>query len=189
MQRRAVVYTRMSRDRAGAGLGVDRQRQEGVELADRLGWEIVGQDSDNDLLGFSGKPPPRYRALLDDLEQGRADAVLVWHTDRLHRRPLELEHYIDVCDPRGVITQTVKAGPLDLATPSGRMVARMLGSAGRYEVEHMIERQQAAKLQAAAAGGGEGGRRPVGYEGGGGTLRGGEGGEICQAAGAPLAGM
>jgi site-specific DNA recombinase len=189
MQRRAVVYTRMSRDREGAGLGVDRQRHECVELADRLGWQIVGQHSDNDLSAYSGKPRPGYRALLDDLEQGRADAVLVWHTDRLHRRPVELEHYIDVCDPRGVITQTVKAGPLDLATPSGRMVARMLGSAGRYEVEHMIERQQTAKLQAAAAGRWKGGRRPFGFEADGVTVRQGEAAEVRRATEDLLAGM
>src|SRR5215212_2356049 len=189
MQRRAVVYTRMSRDREGAGLGVDRQRQECVELADRLGWQIVGHRSDNDLSAYSGKPRPGYRALLEDLGQGRADAVLVWHTDRLHRRPVELEHYIDVCDPRGVITQTVKAGPLDLATPSGRMVARMLGSAGRYEVEHMIERQQAAKLQAAAAGRWKGGRRPFGYESDGVTIRESEAAEIRKATDDLLAGM
>src|SRR5215212_5312762 len=189
MQRRAVVYTRMSRDREGAGLGVDRQRQECVELADRLGWQIVGHRSDNDLSAYSGKPRPGYRALLDDLESGQADAVVVWHTDRLHRRPVELEHYIDVCDPRGVITQTVKAGPLDLATPSGRMVARMLGSAARYEVEHAIERMQTAKRQAATAGRWKGGRRPFGYEPDGVTVRESEAAEIRRGSDALLAGM
>src|SRR3954467_10096722 len=189
MQRRAVIYTRMSRDRAGAGLGVDRQRHECVELADRLGWQIVSERSDNDLSAYSGKPRPGYQALLNDVENGRADAVVVWHTDRLHRRPVELEHYIDVCDPRGVTTQTVKACPLDLATPAGRMVARMLGSAGRYEVEHMIERTQAAKLQAAAAGRWKGGRRPFGYEADGVTICEVEAVEIRKAADGLLAGM
>jgi site-specific DNA recombinase len=162
--RRALIYSRISKDRAGAGLGVDRQRQDCEELAERLGWTVVDDYSDNDLSAYSGKPRPGYKALLADLEAGRADAVLVWHTDRLHRRPVELEHYIAVCEPRGIVTQTVKAGDLDLATPSGRMVARMLGSAARYEVEHMIERQQAAKLQAANAGRWKGGRRAFGYE-------------------------
>ncbi|SOC48612.1 Site-specific DNA recombinase [Blastococcus aggregatus] len=184
-----MIYTRMSKDRAGAGLGVDRQRQDCADLADRLGWSIIGHHSDNDLSAYSGKPRPGYRALLDDLEHGRADAVVVWHTDRLHRRPVELEHYIDVCDPRGVITQTVKAGPLDLATPSGRMVARMLGSAGRYEVEHMIERQQAAKLQAATSGRWKGGRRPFGYEVDGVTVRESEANEIRRATDGLLTGM
>ncbi|MDP9459343.1 MAG: recombinase family protein [Actinomycetota bacterium] len=189
MSRRAVIYTRISKDREGAGLGVDRQRQECADLADRLGWTIVGHHSDNDLSAYSGKPRPGYRALLDDLERGRADAVLVWHTDRLHRRPVELEEYINVCDPRGVITQTVRAGPLDLATPSGRMVARMLGSTARYEVEHAIERQQAAKLQAATAGRWKGGRRPFGYEADGVTVRESEAAEIRRATDDLLAGM
>src|SRR3954469_2636912 len=189
MSRRAVIYSRISRDREGAGLGVDRQRQECEALAEHLGWTVVASRSDNDLSAYSGKPRPGYRALLDDLEHGRADAVVVWHTDRLHRRPVELEEYIDVCDPRGVITQTVKAGPLDLATPSGRMVARMLGSAGRYEVEHMIERQQAAKLQAATAGRWKGGRRPFGYEPDGVALREAEAAEIRRATDDLLAGM
>jgi site-specific DNA recombinase len=39
----------MSKDRAGAGLGVDRQRRDCVDLADRLGWHVVGHHSDNDL--------------------------------------------------------------------------------------------------------------------------------------------
>ncbi len=189
MTRRAVIYTRISKDREGAGLGVGRQRQECAELAGQLGWVTVGHHSDNDLSAYSGKPRPGYRALLDDLEHGRADAVVVWHTDRLHRRPVELEEYINVCDPRGVITQTVKAGPLDLATPSGRMVARMLGSTARYEVEHAIERQQAAKLQAATAGRWKGGRRPFGYEADGVTVREIEALEIKRATDDLLAGI
>jgi site-specific DNA recombinase len=74
-----------------------------------------------------------------------------------------LEDYIAVCERGGVPTQTVKAGPLDLASPSGRMVARQLGAVARYEVEHQIERQQRARLQAATAGRWGGGRRPYGY--------------------------
>ncbi|MGK5171837.1 recombinase family protein [Geodermatophilus sp. CPCC 205761] len=189
MSRRVIIYTRMSKDREGAGLGVDRQWQDCVELVERLGWQVVGHRTDNDLSAYSGKPRPDYQALLDDLEAGRADAVVVWHTDRLHRRPDELEHYIGVCDPRGVVTQTVKAGPLDLATPSGRMVARMLGTAARYEVEHAIERMQTAKRQAATSGRWKGGRRPFGYESDGVTVRETEAAEIRKGADALLAGM
>lgn len=189
MSRRAVIYTRISKDKAGAGLGVDRQHKDCAELAERLGWSVVGHHSDNDLSAYSGKPRPGYKALLADLEAGAAESVVCWHTDRLHRRPVELEAYIAVCEPRGVVTQTVKAGDLDLATPSGRMVARMLGSAARYEVEHMIERQQAAKLQASTAGRWKGGRRPYGYEADGVTVRESEAGEVRRAADSFLAGV
>ena len=133
MTRRAAIYCRISRDKEGAGLGVDRQEQDCREVAARLAWEVVAVHADNDLSAYSGKPRPGYEALLADLRADVADAVICWHTDRLHRSPVELEEYIAVCDPRAVPTQTVRAGPLDLATPSGRMVARVLGAVARHE--------------------------------------------------------
>src|SRR5918993_3790815 len=188
-RRRAAIYTRISQDRTGAGLGIERQETDCRALAERLGWEIIAVHADNDLSAYSGKPRPGYRALLADLRAGVADAVLVWHTDRLHRSPAELEEYIGVCEPRNVPTQTVKAGPIDLATPAGRMVARQLGAVGRYEVEHMIERQQRARLQAATAGKWSGGRRPFGYEADGVTVMKAEADTLRWAASQVLAGV
>ncbi len=171
VHRAAAVYCRISRDKAGAGLGVERQEADCRELAARLGWTVTTVHTDNDLSAYSGKPRPGYEALLADLKTGRVDAVLAWHTDRLHRRPVELEEYIAICDARGVPTHCARAGPLDLATPSGRLMARQLGAVARYEVEHMIERQRGAKLQAGRAGKYRGGRRPFGYEADGVTVR------------------
>lgn len=168
---RAAIYCRISRDREGAGLGVQRQEQDCRALAQQRGWTVTAVHTDNDLSAYSGKPRPGYRQLLDNMEAGRVDAVLAWHTDRLHRSPVELEEYITASERHSVPTHTVKAGPLDLATPSGRLVARQLGAVARYEVEHAIERQQRAKLQAATDGRWKGGRRPYGYEPDGVTIR------------------
>jgi site-specific DNA recombinase len=186
--RRVAIYTRISQDREGAGLGVERQEADCRALAEQLGWAIVAVHADNDLSAYSGKPRPGYEALLADLRAGTADAVICWHTDRLHRRPVELEDYIAVCEPRGVPTMTVKAGPIDLATPAGRMVARQLGAVGRYEVEHMVERQQRARLQAATSGKWSGGRRPYGYGADGITVHQAEAETLQWAAGQILAG-
>lgn len=160
----AVIYTRISKDREGAGLGVERQRKDCAELAERLGWTVVDTFSDNDISAYSGRTRPAYAAMCTALEAGRAQAVIAWHTDRLHRQPKELEPYIDLCDRKGVEVRTVRAGSLDLSTASGRMVARMLGAAARHEVEHSIERQKRAKQQAAIDGKYRGGRRAFGYE-------------------------
>jgi site-specific DNA recombinase len=189
MGHRAAIYTRISADRTGAGLGVDRQEADCRELAERLGWEVVAVHTDNDLSAYSGKPRPGYRALLADLRAGVADAVLCWHTDRLHRHPSELEEYIAVCErPPGIPTQTVKAGPIDLLTPSGQMVARQLGAVARYEVAHQIERQRAARLQAATAGRWAGNKRPFGYAADGVTVQPEEAEALRWAAGQVLAG-
>ena len=171
MSTHALIYTRISEDREGAGLGVARQAADCHDLAERLGWTVVGAYSDNDMSAYSGKPRPGYRDLLAALERGEATGVLVWHTDRLHRSPVELEAYVEVCERLGVVTQTVKAGELDLSSPSGRLVARQLGAVARYEIEHMIERQQAARIEAVKAGKWTGGRRPYGYEPDGVTVR------------------
>lgn len=161
----------MSSDRVGAGLGVQRQEQDCRELVARNGWDIAAVYTDNDLSAYSGKPRPGYKQLLEAMTAGAIDVVVAWHTDRLHRSPVELEQYISTSEQRVVSTHTVKAGPVDLSTPSGRLVARQLGAVARYEVEHLIERQQRAKLQAATEGRWRGGRRPYGYEADGVTVR------------------
>lgn len=164
MERQAAIYIRISEDKTGAGLGIERQEADCRALAGRLGWDVVEPIySDNDVSAYSGKPRPGYQRLLADLRTGVADAVLCWHTDRLHRSPVELEEYIEVCQPREIPTQTVKAGPLDLATPSGRLMARQLGAYARFESEHHSDRAKRARLQAATDGRWLGGLRPFGY--------------------------
>lgn len=86
--------------------------------------------------------------------------VVAWHTDRLHRSPRELEGWIEACEARGVATVTVRAGELDLASASGRMIARMLGAAARHESEQKSERMRRARAQAASSGRPNG---PLGY--------------------------
>jgi len=160
---RAVVYLRISQDRAGAHLGVDRQREDCEALAERNGWDVVETYIDNDISAYSGKKRPGYRRMLADLDDGTATVVIAWHTDRLHRSPTELEEYIDLSERRGVNTHTCQAGPIDLSTPSGRMTARILGAVARHESEHKGERVARARRQKAIAGEWTGGIRPFGW--------------------------
>lgn len=185
---RATIYCRISRDREGAGLGVATQQADCRELAESLGYSIVTVHTDNDLSAYSGKRRPGYQALLDEIRAGKTDAVIAWHTDRLHRSPVELEDYVAACEAHNVKTQTVKAGHIDLSSASGLMVARMLGATARYEVDHGIERQRRAKQRSAEAGKWKGGRRPYGYEADGVTVRPEEAKAIAEATTALLSG-
>ncbi|MGW7239699.1 recombinase family protein [Streptomyces sp. NPDC054804] len=162
-QTRAVIYCRISQDRTGAGLGVDRQREDCEALAERNGWQVVETYVDNDVSAYSGKKRKDYERMLADLADGKATVVIVWHTDRLHRSVTELEKYINMCEQRGVTTHTVQAGELDLASPTGRMVARMLGNVARYESEHKGDRIARKRRQKAMAGEWAGGIRPFGW--------------------------
>ena len=149
--RRAAVYCRISMDREGAGLGVARQEQDCRARADRLGWSVAEVYVDNDVSAYSGKPRPAWNRLLADVRAGSVDAVICWHVDRLTRSPRELEDVIDLADRHGLALASA-TGDVDLATPTGRMVARMLGAAARHESEHKGERQRRQIRQAAEAG-------------------------------------
>jgi site-specific DNA recombinase len=174
----AVIYTRISRDRTGAGLGVRRQEDECRDLAARLGLAVRAVYSDNDISAAGKKRRPGYRQMLADLEAAPA-TVLCWHTDRLHRKLGELEEYADLSVRLGIATHAVKAGKLDLSTASGRLIAQVLGVIAGFEVAHMRERHQAAKRQQAARGEWRGGRRPFGYEPDGVRVRPAEAGAIA----------
>lgn len=168
---RVAVYTRISKDSAGLGAGVARQEADCRAKADANGWTIVRVFTDNDVSAYSGTPRPGYVALLEAIKAREVDAVVVWHTDRLYRRTTDLEEYIKVCEPLKVPTYSVQSGPLDLATPSGQMVARVLGSVAQYESQQKAARQRRANRQRAEQGRHFGTRRPFGFELDGVTIR------------------
>jgi DNA invertase Pin-like site-specific DNA recombinase len=168
MSRAAAIYVRISDDREGGGLGVQRQEKDCRVLVERLGWDIHRVYVDNDLTAYAkgkkAKPRPGYDALVEDVKAGRVRAVTMWHTDRLHRTPRELEDFIDLAEAHDLSVETVKAGLVDLRTPSGRAVARTLCVWAFYESEHKSERIRGKYIQLAEAGlPGNGGFRPFGY--------------------------
>ncbi|MGZ4171781.1 MAG: recombinase family protein, partial [Solirubrobacteraceae bacterium] len=104
---RAGIYTRMSYDRAGAGLGVARQEEDSRVLCGRKGWQVAGLYADNDVSAYSGKPREQWLRLMADIAAGRIDAIVCWHVDRLTRTPRELEDVIDLHDKAGIQLATV----------------------------------------------------------------------------------
>ncbi|MCP3819628.1 recombinase family protein [Streptomyces sp. A3M-1-3] len=139
---RTVIYTRISHDPDGKAEGVARQEAACRKLAAELGWVVIGVETDDDrtAIGKRGQRArrPGYAAALDMLAAGAADAVLVWHTDRLYRQARDLEPLIDIVDRTHAVIRPVVQGELDLSSASGRMVARILASVSTHEVEHAV---------------------------------------------------
>ncbi len=185
---RAAIYTRISDDREGQGLGVARQRADCEALAEREGWTVADHYSDNDISAYSGADRPAYRRMVADLQAGQVDAIVAWHPDRLHRSPRELEAFIDAVDAAGAAVRTVSAGAVDLSTASGRMTARVAAAVARHESEQKAERVRAKMRQIAESGRSNGGPRTYGYEADHRSVRESEAQMIREAAGRVLAG-
>lgn len=148
--RRAAIYTRISLDKSGERLGVQRQLADCTALAQRLGWEVIDHHDDNDLSAYSGRTRPGFEAMLDGLKRGEIDAVICWHPDRLYRTLKDLVRLLDVATD--VEIRTVNGGDIDLSTATGKMLATILGSVSFNESAHKSERQRRAAQQKAEAG-------------------------------------
>lgn len=159
-----AIYARISMDRTGAGLGVDRQIEDCRTLGRQL--KLKGEPAiytDNDISASSGKKRPEYERLMQALRTGRHQVLLVWHTDRLHRRMTELEDFISVATARSILTHSVQRGPIDLSTADGQLQARIASAVAQHEVTHKGDRRRRAAEQGASLGKRQGGGRSFGY--------------------------
>jgi site-specific DNA recombinase len=161
----AVVYARISDDRSGKAAGVARQQEDCLELAGRLGLTVTAVLVDNDVSAFDGVARPGYDALLRQVRAG-VSRVVVWHLDRLYRRPRELEQLLELVTGQGVRIEAVRGGAFDLNTSEGRLMARQFVAIAAYESGHKADRVRRALRQRAEAGAWHGGAR-YGYGRGG----------------------
>lgn len=166
----AALYVRQSLDKALDGLAVERQLEDCETRTRALGWTIGKVFPDNDVSASSTKPRPEYLKMLEALEAGTYNAVVVWDLDRLTRRPIEIEHFIDLADRKNIALASV-GGDVDLSTDNGRLFARIKGAVARAEVERKSARQKRAELQRAQSGLPHISHRPYGYDSDGMTIR------------------
>ena len=114
---RAGVYARISSDREGDNLAIGRQVADCEALAERRGWTVVERYVDSDMSAYGGKRRPEYQRLLEEIEAGLIDALVVYHADRLHRHPRELEEFMALCERLRFWKIATVSGDLDLGDP------------------------------------------------------------------------
>jgi DNA invertase Pin-like site-specific DNA recombinase len=150
----AAIYLRISQDRSKRAAGVDRQREDTLALAERLGATSTREYKDNDRSASNGKPREDYLRLLADLRTGAlapGDMVLAYNQDRLVRDLVELEELLTAIRVAGV-TLHVTTGEINADTADGRTQARIAGVVARGEVEKLSERVRRAMVSNAQHG-------------------------------------
>lgn len=146
-----LAYVRISEDRTDEEAGVDRQREDCLALCARQNLGVPEVFMDNDISAFLNKKRPGYEALIERVKLGPSRLV-VWHVDRLYRRPRELEDLIDLVESHPIRIEAVMGGAFDLNTHEGRLMARQLVAIASYESGHKADRIRRANRQKAERG-------------------------------------
>jgi DNA invertase Pin-like site-specific DNA recombinase len=143
-------------DQADNGHSLDAQDARLSEEADRRGWdvEIIRAPGRS-----GGKMSPELRGALDRLASGEAAGLMVAKLDRLTRSVSMADDIIKAAERQGWNLVVVDLG-VDLSTPQGRMMARLVATFAEYERD-LISQRTKEGLAAARAKGALIGRPPL----------------------------
>jgi DNA invertase Pin-like site-specific DNA recombinase len=119
-------------------------------FAERRGWIVVAEFTDEGISGTTDSRPALNR-MLADAHKRRFDAILVWRLDRLGRSLRHLVNTLADLESIGVAFVSMMDN-LDLSTPSGRFMAQMLGALAQFEREIIVQRVRAGIAHAKASG-------------------------------------
>ena len=126
------------------------QLRELREYAQRRGWGVVGEYTDEGVSGSKDSRPELNR-LMADAHRRVFDAVLVWKIDRFGRSLKHLVNALDEMDALGVAFVSL-GDNLDLSTPSGRLMFQIIGAMAEFERALIQERVRAGLRNARAKG-------------------------------------
>jgi DNA invertase Pin-like site-specific DNA recombinase len=152
--RRVAIYARVS---TGAQT-VANQLRELREIADRHGWIVATEFTDNGISGAKGREQrPGLDKLLRAVARREVDLVAAWSVDRLGRSLQDLLGFLGELHAKNVDMYLHQQG-LDTSTPAGKALFQMMGVFAEFE-RAMIRERVRAGLERAKAQGKKLGRR------------------------------
>jgi site-specific DNA recombinase len=172
---RIVIYARLSKNRHGLSTNTAIQVAEcELEAAcyardHGLNLVIVGRFEEDDVSAskYSTKPRPLYEQILQLVRTNKVDMIWSTETERLVRRPREMDDLIDLAETTDLreIYFTSEEG-YDLSTPNGIYRARQAVNAAERESRKISRRVKRKLADNAREGKSNGGRRAYGYQSG-----------------------
>lgn len=104
-------------------------------------------------VGESGKKAsrPGLNRLLNDINAGKVETLIVYKLDRLFRSLIDLLNSLGTFKEKGVIFISIKDN-IDLSTPAGILFMQMLGAFAEFERSMIIQRVKAGLANAKAKG-------------------------------------
>jgi DNA invertase Pin-like site-specific DNA recombinase len=146
--RRAAIYARVSTDHQTTANQVAELRA----VAERHGWEIVGEFVDHAVSGAKGRDQrPKLDALMKAAARREFDVIAAWSVDRLGRSLPHLVAFLDEIHGKR-IDLYLHQQRIDTTTPAGKALFQMCGVFAEFERAMIQERVRAGLKRAKAEG-------------------------------------
>jgi DNA invertase Pin-like site-specific DNA recombinase len=146
--RRVAIYARVS---TGAQT-VQNQLRELREIADRHGWIVAAEFTDNGISGAKNREQrPGLDKMLKAVARREIDLVAAWSVDRLGRSLQDLLGFLGELHAKHVDLYLHQQG-LDTSTPAGKALFQMMGVFAEFERAMIRERVRAGLARAKAQG-------------------------------------
>lgn len=160
---RAVIYTRVSSDRDGAGRSVGEQEAECREECARRGWTVERVLTDNSFSAtrWAKRDRPAYAELARVLASGGVDVLVTWEASRAQR---DLTVYAALRDlsARHGVRWSYSGRLYDMGDDDDRFSTGVDALVGEREAG-LTRKRIVRSVEARAARGGAHGRLPDGY--------------------------
>lgn len=124
---RTAVYVRVAQMRPDESVAAERQRQDCLELCDRLGLEPASVHEDIGTSAWRGGHRPGFETLLESIKGGTS-RVVVWRIDMLYRHHRDLERILGATVTRPLRVDCVSGLGFDLDTAVGQSAARCVAT-------------------------------------------------------------
>lgn len=144
---KTAIYARVS---TTTNQSVEMQLRDLWELADRRGFEIVGEYCDEGVSGAKNSRPGLDR-LLADAEARQFSVILVWKLDRLGRSLVHLVRLMEDFRRLGIELVSFSEG-LDFTTTTGKLLFQIISAFAEFERDCIRERVRAGRRNARAKG-------------------------------------
>jgi len=166
--KRCAIYTRKSTeeglDKEFNSLEAQRESGEIKILSQKhAGWELIPDHYDDGGISGGTMERPALQRLLEDIEAGKVDVVVVYKIDRLSRSMFDFLGMIKFFDEHNVSFVSVTQD-LNTDTAMGRLVLNVLQSFAQFEREIASERIKDKIALSKKKGMWMGGTVPIGYD-------------------------
>ena len=135
-----AIYVRVStEEQAQEGFSIRAQEQKLKDYARIKEWSIYNIYIDEGISGKNITGRPAVKNMIQDIESGNVQNVLVFKIDRLTRSTTDLTYLIDLFNEYNCAFNSLSES-IDTQTPSGRMFIKIIGIFAEFERENIAER-------------------------------------------------